>query len=473
MPKNASSLEIHFINVSQGDSILIINRDIDKLKAVITKAGKSLPKDSIDYLPLANKHELDLEGTVRKALLIDGGEDYYGGDVFLYVKAQGIKGEQTRKNFATAASHYHSDHVDGLRLIYKKKKGKKIVNNFPPGTVYDMGDDPELDPDTLTYSNYIDDINGFVSKGKTVRTTLAPGSIIDLGEDDKKVAIQLRCLAANGIVSTGQKTKTKTKTIDIIDRKKAVDQNDRSVVLVLEYGDFRLLLGGDAGGNGRDKGGNFDLNQDQRTTQFWTSYGDLETHLREAILAHYKKDSNRPKTADGHICCFKSHHHGSASSNDVFFIGAMQPTLVLCSSGTRIKFHGHPTQEAFNRMDKSKSPKWPTPSSKKKLTLDNSIDQIYLTEVAMDGKYGWGGVKNQAFKRAFPNGKILGDFVVRPFNEVDVAKQKGTNTISIQVYGTGAQAATDGEKKLRPVDTSKATSPPYPVGPWEHTCNKH
>jgi len=93
--------------------------------------------------------------------------------------------------------------------------------------------------------------------------------------------------------------------------------------------------------------------------------------------------------------------------------------------------------------------------------------------MVINGKYGWGGKKNQIFNRAFPNGKILGDFIVRPFNTVNVTNPKGANTISIQVYGSGAQAAVDGDKDLRAVDNTKKGVGSYPLGPWEHTCSKH
>lgn len=490
MPKDASALEIHFINVSQGDSILLINRDLDELKKKIEAAGKTVPTDSLDWLPFAVAQDpsLDLEGTVKAAVLIDGGEDYYGGDVFNYVERHGVKGSTTQASFSTVTSHYHSDHTDGLRLIYKKllptvvptevttKTGtkivdkivKKIVDNYPPHDAYDMGDDADLDPPTLTYSNYIADINGFVAAGQTTRTTLKPGSTFDMGQDQHGVPITFRCLAANGVVYKGNGATDK----DIIDRKKEIDQNDRSVVLVVEYGDFRCLLGGDAGGNGGDEGGNFGVNQDSRDKQFWSSHGDLETYLRTAVQNVYPKDPKRSKTVEGHICCFKAHHHGSASSNDVFFMGTIQPCLFLCSCGTRIKFHGHPAQEAINRTDKGKSVQWPTPTSDKGLVLANSIQATYFTEMAVDGVYGWGGVKKRDYDRDFPNGKILGDVVVRPFGQVTPANADGTNTISIQVYGSGEQAAHDGEKTLRDVNSTK-TLPNYPVGPWEHSCDKH
>lgn len=479
MAKDASGLEIHFINVSQGDSILIINRDIDALKKkIIAKGGLTLPTDSLDYLPFAVANKVDLEGTVKKALLIDGGEDYYGGDVLSYVQAYGVKGATTRANFMTLISHYHSDHADGVRLIYKKiskpavpaKKGQKakpavLVLNYPPATAYDMGDDKKLDPDTLTYQNYIKDVDDAVAKLKTTRKTLKPNDTIDFGTDNNGVAMKFTCVAANGVVSDGVGKMKKS----IIDPKKVPDQNDRSVVVVLEYGDFRCIFGGDAGGNGREEGGNTGANKDQRTKQFYSSHGDLEKPLRSALLALYPADAKRANTAKGHICCFKAHHHGSGSSNDVYTLLTMEPKLVFFSSGTRVKFHGHATQEAINRTDPATTDTW---INSNKSEFDNTVANYYITELAKDGKYSWGGSKNQKFARTFANGRILGDIIMRPFGAVQPANPNGANTISIQVYGTGAQAAVDGDKKLRPINTT-TTPPNYPVGPWEHVCDKH
>lgn len=468
MAKDASSLEIHFINVSQGDSILIINRDIVKLKDAIETARLPVPTDSVDYLPLAIENSLALESTIRKAVLIDGGEDYYGGAVFDYVQQYGIKGDATRQNFATVVSHYHSDHTDGVRCVYRRREGKQIVTNYPPAAAYDMGDDPSLDPDTLTYCNYVDDLNEFMSHNPrlTTRIKLAPNDFIDLGQDSNNTPMRLRCLAANGVVFQAG-----GHNINIIDTAKSIDQNDRSVVLALEYGDFRCLFGGDAGGNGRADGGNLGNNADQRSTQYWSSHGDLEKPLRKAVTDAYPADAQRANTRAGHMCCFKSHHHGSASSNDVYFLGAMLPTLILCSSGTYVKFHGHPTQEALNRMDGTVSAQWPIPNST--ALLNNSIDGYYITEMAKDGPYSWGGQKKQQYTRQFPRGKILGDIIVRPFGKVVPENATGANTIKIQVYGTGDQAAVNESKPIRDIDSSKMADAPYRVGPWEHTCDKH
>src|ERR1700722_2037139 len=133
MPKTAC-LEIHQINVGQGDSTLIINRDLAKVQAALEKAKLTLPADSIDWVPLAvqNRETVSLVGTVKKALLIDAGDDEYGGDVLAYMTTQGVLDGKSKwyPDLMLMVSHYHDDHMAGLRCIFKeridpKKKGDK------------------------------------------------------------------------------------------------------------------------------------------------------------------------------------------------------------------------------------------------------------------------------------------------------------------------------------------------------------
>ena len=88
----SACLEIHEINVGQGDSVLIINRDLVKLTAAIVsnKGAKAVPADPIDHVPYCLANSVPLAGTVTKALLVDGGDDEYGGDVINYLTDLGV-----------------------------------------------------------------------------------------------------------------------------------------------------------------------------------------------------------------------------------------------------------------------------------------------------------------------------------------------------------------------------------------------
>ncbi len=89
-------LEIHHINVGQGDSTLIINRNLENVKEKITKANKQLPGDSPDWMPFAVANKVSLKGTVKCAMLIDGSENRYDGDLSNQIKTYGVIKKEMR-----------------------------------------------------------------------------------------------------------------------------------------------------------------------------------------------------------------------------------------------------------------------------------------------------------------------------------------------------------------------------------------
>ncbi|MBL4703826.1 MAG: hypothetical protein JKY54_04855, partial [Flavobacteriales bacterium] len=178
-----AELEIHHINVGQGDSTLIIVRDLVKLGLAIDAAIEikaSLgpkpvkPEDLLPYSISKNKATLfgpkpiKLEGTVKAAMLIDAGEFVYGQDVAYYLESYGVSGSVTQKKFVTVATHFHSDHVYGFRDVFfknfdDKKKMSTQTLNYPPKIAYDCGDLHRWDK--LTYTIYQAYIKELVLRG--------------------------------------------------------------------------------------------------------------------------------------------------------------------------------------------------------------------------------------------------------------------------------------------------------------------
>jgi beta-lactamase superfamily II metal-dependent hydrolase len=471
-----SELEIHHINVSQGDSTLIINRDIVELEKAIDKSSfkSSKPIKKEDFLPFAISKKISLKGTVRKAMLIDAGDAEYGGDVAGYLAAQGVV---SGANFFTVATHYHADHVDGFRDVFYKNfdKSKKLSEqdvNFVPAHMYHCGDLKKWDA-TFTRDSYRRMTADLLRRGGTKESPLEINKTCnDLGKDSNNTPIYLRVIAANGSISKNGST-----TIELaINPKKTVDQNARSIVLVLEYGDFRYFAGADIGGTGEEDGGNFGNNKDTRKKDFRSSHPDIETGVTAVLPKIYQKDAKRMNTAAGHMCVQSANHHGSASSNDVFFIEQIQPTVVACSAGVRASFHYHPTQQFFQRIDDTAgySPKWQEPKNSKSSnpTIVNTVKGYYVTEMAIDGIYKYKG-KKTPYTRTLPKGKILGDIIVRPILQVDPTKLDFKNTITVQIYGTGVHTdSTVAGYTLRP-NQAATQAPLYPIGPYTHICNKH
>jgi len=447
-------LEIHQINVSQGDATLIIHRDLPALRAKINLT-MTAPTNSVDLLPFAIKNGIDLEGTVKYAVLVDAADGTYGYDVFEYMQRYGVKGKATQKNFYTVLTHYHSDHMGGINDVFNKRgpkydiDKKDIEANYPPARAYDIGEDSKFDPDTAVFGSYLGELKEKV-KFKIARKILKPGQAIDLGKGINNTQIQLLCLATNrNVLNFG-----------LVPFKYKADQNARSLVLVLEYGPFRHFLGGDIGGDGDKVGGNLGKNADSRNKKGFqklvSSHDDIETSIRTALETQYPKSGATPK---GHVCSFKTNHHGSASSNDVFLLATMRPKIVLISSGAKDSFHSHPTQEVLNRLE---SGSWKNSAGK---TITNSIENYYITEMAADNT-------KKKFKREFTNGRIIGDIIVRPFDN-DI-KDEGVNGLTMHVYGSGAPAALGaGFMALRPSITSDPLNPDATNGPWEHECDLH
>jgi len=493
MPKSAT-LEIHVMNVGQGDSVLVINRALDKVKAAITKAkgAPSVPADPIDYVPYALKNDVSLVGTVVKALLIDGGDDEYGGDVLNYMTDQGVLDRKSvyRPDLSLVVSHYHDDHMAGLRSVFKeriepKKKGDKVklVERLRPGTVYWAMSDKKTDPTSARYADFKEDVATAMAaaKNKTSRVYIKPGGldnstdkplVIDLGTGVNGIPITATAIAgAQAVWDAGKK-----KIIKIASTGSKVDQNDRSVVLILEYGSFRCLLGGDIAGNGVGPGGNFGANAaDLSSKKSFSQHADVESTLGPALEVFLPKTAKAAKgspkyTSDGYCTVFKANHHGSSSSVDVHLLATVRPLVYIGSSGVKARFHNHPTQAVMNRITPSQTAKWGLAAKGKvkadAVQVNNTIGGIYLTEVAAK-------VKKKTFGVDIYGAKIMGDTVIRPVDETIAAIQDATafgQSLTVQVYGIGVQTTTlDPGTTLRATAAKNAASAIYPIGPFTHS----
>ncbi|MBC8029580.1 MAG: hypothetical protein H7Z16_05665 [Pyrinomonadaceae bacterium] len=500
----SACLEIHQMNVGQGDSILIINRNLTKVAARITNAintGKitgSLPSDPIHYVPYAVLNAVDLEGTINRALLIDGGDDEYGGDVLNYLKKQGALRTDPAPycpDLYILVSHPHDDHMAGLRSVFKQRVettvtvGKKKVTKvaleprFRPARVYQTSKNKKADPKTYRFAWLEQDVSGAfaAASNNTKRFFIDPGGFmegkndmmtIDLGTGVDSIPIKLYVLAAaQGVYSMkGQYT-------EIPSTAKKVDQNDRSIVLILEYGSFRYFLGGDIAGSGLAAGGNTGSNaMNESKKKAYSVHADVESKLGPALEKFFPATTawtaNEPKyPSAGYSTVMKANHHASSSSVDVYLLATLRPCVAIVSSGVKSRFHHHPTQEVINRMNKTATPKWglrPKGTSK----TDNTIQQVYVTEVAAVGFK----VKNKPpYSVDLLGAQILGDIVIRPVDESIKEIQDSTDggkQLQVQIYGTGAQtllADAAPTNVLRPMETKTGAYGPGYIGPFYHT----
>jgi beta-lactamase superfamily II metal-dependent hydrolase len=514
MAKSAC-LEIHQLNVGAGDSALVINRDLDVTYDVILASGKITKKqldalDEIHYVPFASKNSIPLPGTVKKALLVDGGDDEFGKDVYSYLVSQGAIDTKKVKqdNLAVLVSHYHEDHVAGLRYIIRDRKDAHSPEKRRrcPATVYQANTTVWVGDVCTEWRKWVSED---VAKKFTKLVEVYPGGVdingkpvtFDLGTGYNDMAITVTLVASGEQVRMNKKGKLKLDAVKVkVKAKGKFDPNDRSIVAVLQYGSFRFFLGGDIAGNGRDGGGNVStLAMGKPKSHASGQHGDAETPVGQALENLFeetaKATAGQPKFPNAGYCTvLKADHHGSSSSNDVFFFGTLQPLVFLNSSGLRPRPHGHPTQQVIDRASATGlGTPWLLRPVGNTDSVGNTIQGLYVTEIAQKWVERLTGKKPPSRKTrsvTMRGARIVGDIVVRPIDGTVDTIQKATTfnkKLTVQVFGTRAQLDLPdlikrvGKKwtndfVLFPLTKAKASPDPgkpasdcYTLGPWEHS----
>lgn len=183
-------------------------------------------------------------------------------------------------------SHFHEDHLGGL---------DEVLNALPLQFAYDRGD---LNRASGTA------INSYLAAAGTRRQQVTLGATYALGG-----GASVTVIAYDGQVLGGAFVDPTTS---------AQEENSRSVVLRLVYGQFSMWLGGDLTGGA-------------------SGTADLES----------------PATlACGDVDVYKLNHHGSASSSNLNLIARLQPELAVVSAGVANSY-GHPTSTAVNRINQA------------------------------------------------------------------------------------------------------------------------
>lgn len=195
--ESASMLEIHHIDVGQGDATLILVRDAWK--------------------------------AIRYSLLIDTGRT--GLQVKAYFN-QLIRRGDFRPLDAFVATHYDSDHIGGASFLFTPEYLQKDV------VFYDLG--VPLNPDT-DYTNY--SLIDVVQSKRAVLPLTTP--LFD------RLGIRLRCLAYNGIMASSKPGHfwSLSENTDVANSQSGnhipKDKNACSAALLLEFGHFRYFTAGD------------------------------------------------------------------------------------------------------------------------------------------------------------------------------------------------------------------------------------
>ncbi len=183
----------------------------------------------------------------------------------------------------TVCSHYHSDHLGGLDTV---------LSTLPFQVALDRGN--VNTPTTISFNDY-------VAAAGARRQPVVDGNTYALGG-----GATMTCVAANGQIAGG----------GFVNPAQAQQENARSVVVRIDYGDFSMWIGGDVTGGGN-------------------STADVEGPAAVAC---------------GDIDVYKLNHHGSNTSTSPGLLSALSPELCVVSCGDG-NGYGHPTATVTNRIN--------------------------------------------------------------------------------------------------------------------------
>jgi beta-lactamase superfamily II metal-dependent hydrolase len=213
-------------------------------------------------------------------LLIDSGKNGQGSRIKAVMQQAGVS-----KIDHFVSTHYHEDHYGGIDDLANDSE-------ITIGEVYDRGDKAFIDQDRLESDTYKDYHN---SVGKDAEQ-LRRGHTIPF---DSEMAVT--CFAHGGVVLSEPDPP-----------EPGNDENDMSIALLIQYGDFRYFIG-----------------------------GDIEDKTE-------KKIAERDLVND--VDVYQADHHASDTSSAAELMEDLKPSVIIISNGNNANYE-HPRQTTLDRYD--------------------------------------------------------------------------------------------------------------------------
>jgi beta-lactamase superfamily II metal-dependent hydrolase len=264
-------------------------------------SGRELRVHVLDVGPV-NGDSILIVSPSGQTVLFDAGDTTKGKAVVEALKKNNV----TQIDYFIA-THPHPDHIGGVPEVFKSLKVLNVFDNGlspfvperlqPPAKPVNLKvkPQPEKRGKTQSITKFYDDYKDAVTKSGARYTRVQPGIKLDLGD-----GCLLTILGPTEPMFTKEQMKAGGN-----------EPNANSVVARLDYGDFSMLLPGDA---------------EEQTEHRMTS---KEINLAAKIL--------------------KVAHHGSKYATSADFIGRVKPAVAIVSVGEWNRY-GHPAQSVLDRL---------------------------------------------------------------------------------------------------------------------------
>jgi competence protein ComEC len=221
-------------------------------------------------------------------------------------------------------SHYDTDHIGGLLEVLQGEDQTWDTDDDIAliGSVWDRGEAKY--ETTPWFGDYCDELDM-----RDYRNTISVGQTFSLGE-----GAQIKVVAVDGRYIDGS-----------IRHLNPDEENEASIAVLIEYGDFSYLTAGDL------TGGGFSGNLDKK---------DLETKLADLV---------------GPVDVAHLNHHGSRTSTNDNYLDTLNPESAVISLGHDNDF-GHPHEEVLERLEARNIEVYRTDNGTIHITTDGNSFEI-------------------------------------------------------------------------------------------------
>lgn len=277
-PASGKELLVHVLDVGQGDSILIISPE-------------------------------------GKTVLVDAGDQTKGKAV-----VEALKRYNVQQIDYLIATHAHPDHIGGMDDVLKNTKVINVLHNDIPPPEVVKNESAESKPDAKKQGQKTNARTVAPAPKKGGKTTELPtvkayneyrSTVEQSGAQFKKVEPDEKIDLGGGAILTVLAPQPPLFTREQIMKGGGNELNANSIVMRLDYGDFSLLLAGDAEAQAEDRLTNKDLN------------------LTATVL--------------------KVAHHGSRYATTENFLKRVKPEAAIISTGDFNRY-GHPAPAVLERL---------------------------------------------------------------------------------------------------------------------------